>query len=259
MTDSTAVPVMNHGWTFKGWRAFLEDWIADGRLKRAILADFFDRLSAFGRPICGLCDRVHRAPREPIRPGELAEIRRTLQRLDETIDLYTLAAAAIDAAALAGRRAYGLLEPDDEGPAHPPFQHMHSYVAAECRRLELPADLIVRARQESRDPLRLDEARPARRQLPPRGQGRERPGRDDHGGTGPGPGRAGHHRFRGAQAPGCGRNVHGDDRRGTPGPRARSRSGALRPDRPRAGRSPPVPQTDRRDVAGRDLHAATAM
>lgn len=145
MTDSTAVPVMNHGWTFKGWRAFLEDWIADGRLKRAILADFFDRLSAFGRPICGLCDRVHRAPREPIRPGELAEIRRTLQRLDETIDLYTLAAAAIDAAALAGRRAYGLLEPDDEGPAHPPFQHMHSYVAAECQRLELPADLIVRA------------------------------------------------------------------------------------------------------------------
>ena len=145
MTDSTAVPVMNHGWTFKGWRAFLEDWIADGRLKRAILADFFDRLSAFGRTVSGLCDRVRCAPREPIRPSELAEIRRTLQQLDETIDLYALSAAAIDAAALAGRRAYGLLAADDEGPAHPPFQHMHSYVVAECRRLELPADLIVRA------------------------------------------------------------------------------------------------------------------
>ena len=103
MTDSTAVPVMNHGWTFKGWRAFLEDWIADDRLKRAILADFFDRLSAFGRTVCGLCDRVHwrasgadpaqRARRDPANAD---------QQLDEAIDLYALSAAAIDAAALAG-------------------------------------------------------------------------------------------------------------------------------------------------------------
>ena len=50
----------------------------------------------------------------------------------------------MDAAGRAGRRAYGLLAPDD-GPTYAPFEHMHFYVAAECRELGLPEDLVLRA------------------------------------------------------------------------------------------------------------------
>ena len=115
MTDSTAVPVMNHGWTFKGWRAFLEDWIADGRLKRAILADFFDRPGLRTYRMRAVRPRALRAW-EPIRPSELAEIRRTLQQLDEAIDLYALSAAAIDAAVSPGAGPMACWSPTTRDP-----------------------------------------------------------------------------------------------------------------------------------------------
>ncbi len=146
MTDSTPpARAVNYGWQFKGWGAFFDQWVVVDRVRRAMRADFFDRLSSFSRTVGNLSERLLRKPPEPIRPAEFPEIRRTLGQLGETVDVYALSAAAVDAAARAGRRAYGLLAPDDDGPTYPPFEHMHFYVAAECRELRLPEDLVLRA------------------------------------------------------------------------------------------------------------------
>ena len=76
MTDSTPpVRSVDYGWKFKGWGVFFDQWVVDDRVKRAMRADFFDRLSSFSRTVGNLSERLlaqapgadpaRRVPRDP--------------------------------------------------------------------------------------------------------------------------------------------------------------------------------------------------